>query len=231
MSDPVPNVCAGPFGGLYSFYIERPWLMQRIGRAVWGIDSSVLYAAMEPIGRAQPGAAIFDVPCGGGVAFRALRPGQDVRYVAADLDPKMLRRAERRARKLSLSNVEFRAADMTSLPFGDGEADLFLSYSGLHMVEDPEAAVREISRCLKPGGQLIGTTFLAGESPRADRLFDLGTRSGHPLPPRREDLLGWLESAGLAEAALGPEPGFAAFSARRRRQGPSPPRRVARLSR
>ncbi|HEX5929734.1 MAG TPA: class I SAM-dependent methyltransferase [Solirubrobacterales bacterium] len=214
MSDQVPNVCAGPFGGFYSFYIERPWLMQRIGRAVWGIDSSVLYAAMEPIGRAQPGATILDVPCGGGVAFRALGSEQDVRYVAADLDPKMLRRAERRARKLSLRNVEFQVADMTALPFSDSEADLFLSYSGLHMVDDPEAAVREMARCLKPGGQLIGTTFLAGESPRADRLFNLGARSGHPLPPRREDLLGWLESAGLAEPSIGPERGFAAFRAR-----------------
>ncbi len=215
MSERVPNVCAGPFGGFYSFYIERPWLMQRIGRAAWGIDPSVLYAAMEPIGRAAPGATIVDVPCGGGVAFRALGPEQEVRYVAADLDPRMLRRAERRARKRSLRNVEFVVADMTALPFADGEADLFLSYSGLHMVDDPGRAVREMARCLKPGGQAVGTTFLAGESRRADRLFGLGARSGHPLPPRREDLLGWLESAGLADPSVGPQRGFATFEAQK----------------
>jgi ubiquinone/menaquinone biosynthesis C-methylase UbiE len=215
MADPVPNVCAGPFGGVYSFYIERPWLMQRIGRAVWGIDSSVLYESMEPIERVEPGATILDVPCGGGVAFRALRPDQDVRYVAADLDPKMLRRAERRARKLSLRQVEFVEADMTALPCADGEADLFLSLSGLHMVPDAERAVEEIARCLKPGGRLVGTTFLAGESRRADRLFGLGARSGHPLPPRREDLLGWLGTAGLEEPSVGSRPGFAEFEARK----------------
>jgi SAM-dependent methyltransferase len=214
MAESVPNVCAGPFGAFYSFYIERPWLMQRIGRAVWGIDSSVLYESMEPIGQVEPGATILDVPCGGGVAFRALRPDQDVRYVAADLDPKMLRRAERRARKSSLHQVEFAVADMTALPFGDGEADLFLSLSGLHMVDDPERAVREIARCLKPSGRLVGATFLAGESRRADRLFGLGARSGHPLPPRREDLLFWLGAAGLAEPAIGPQRGFASFEAR-----------------
>ena len=130
------NVCAGPFGAFYAFYIERPWLMQRIGRAVWGIDSSVLYEIMAPIERASPGAVILDVPCGGGVAFRALRPGQEVCYVAADLDPKMLKRAERRARRQSLDQVEFVVADMTALPFADEEADLFLSLSGLHMVDD-----------------------------------------------------------------------------------------------
>ena len=218
MTDSVPNVCAGPFGGFYAFYIERPWLMQRIGRAVWGIDSSVLYESMAPIERAAPGAVILDVPCGGGVAFRALRPGQEVRYVAADLDPKMLKRAERRARRQSLDQVEFVVADMTALPFADEEADLFLSYSGLHMVDDVEGAVREIARCLKPGGELVGTTFLANESKRAQRLFDLGARKGHALPPSRDVFLEWLGSAGLADPTIGPQPGFTSFSARK----PSP---------
>ncbi len=215
MADSVANVCAGPFGAFYAFYIERPWLMQSIGRAVWGIDSSILYASMEPIGRAGPGATIIDVPCGGGVAFRALSPGQDVRYVAADLDPKMLKRAERRARSRSLDQVELVVADMTALPFADAEADLFLSYSGLHMVGDVEVAVREIARCLKPGGELIGTSFFVNESRRAQRIFDLGARRGHAVPPRRDDLLGWLAGAGLAEPVIGPQPGFAAFRARK----------------
>jgi len=77
-----------------------------------------------------------------------------VRYIAGDLCPKMLRRAERRARKRSLNQVEFVAADMTELPIASGEAGLFLSYSGLHMVDEPERAVAEIARCLKPDGRL-----------------------------------------------------------------------------
>lgn len=209
------NVCAGPFGAFYDFYIERPWLMRLIGRAVWGIDASVLYESIDAIGTATAGETILDVPCGGGVALRALRPEQDVRYIAADLDPKMLRRAERRARKRSLRQVELVAADMTALPFADEEAHLFLSFSGLHMVADPEAAVKEIARCLKPGGRLIGTTFLSGGSRRARLLFDLGARNGHAVPPRRADVMRWLESAGFVEADVGPQPGFAAFDARK----------------
>jgi SAM-dependent methyltransferase len=210
--DDTPNICAGPFGTFYDFYIERPWLMRSIGRLVWGIDSSVLYASMEPVSRVADGATILDVPCGGGVAFRALDPGQDVHYVAADLSEKMLARARRRAKARSLNQIEFLAADMTALPFPDGKASLFLSYSGLHMVDDPEQAVNEIARCLKPGGQLVGTTFLAQGSRRARALFGIGSRSGHPRPPRREDLLRWLISAGIAEPAIGPHPGFATFT-------------------
>ena len=215
MADTATNVCAGPFGSFYDFYIERPALMRLIGRAIWGIDASLLYDSMEAIERASPGSTIIDVPCGGGVAFRALDPAKDIRYVAADLDPKMLRRAERRARRRSLAQVEFAAADMTSLPFADDEADLFLSLSGLHMVDDQKQAVGEIARCLKPGGELIGTTFLGEGTWRARKLFEAGRRKGHAFPPSRDDVLRWLDHAGLTEAAVGPQRGFARFSARK----------------
>lgn len=216
MAAHVPNVCAGPFGAFYDFYIERPWLMQAIGRAVWGIDASILYASMEPIARAPAGATIADVPCGGGVAFRALRAGQDVRYLAADLSPKMLGRAGRRVRARSLAQVELLTAEMTDLPFADGEVDLFLSYSGLHMVPDPEVAVAEMARCLRPGGELIGTTFLADASRRARALFRAGSLRGHPLPPSRQHLRGWLEAAGFERATIGPQFGFTAFGGRKK---------------
>jgi SAM-dependent methyltransferase len=215
-TEQVPNVCAGPFGAFYDFYIERPWLMQAIGRAVWGIDSSLLYAGMEPIARAPAGATIADVPCGGGVAFRALSPEQDVRYLAVDLSPKMLKRAERRARARSLKQVELLEAEMTELPLADGEVDLFLSYSGLHMIPDPEQAVAEMARCLKPGGELIGTAFFSDAGRRARALFKAGSYSGHPLPPRRGDLRAWLEDAGFDEVTIGPQAGFAAFGGRKK---------------
>ena len=136
MAGQVPNVCAGPFGAFYDFYVERPRLMGAIGRLIWGIDASVLYQAMKPIGEAGSGAVIGDVPCGGGVAFRALAPDQNVRYLAADLCPKVVRRARRRAAKRSLQQVEVVKADMLNLPYGDSEFDIFTSFSGLNWMND-----------------------------------------------------------------------------------------------
>jgi len=211
-----PNVCAGPFGAVYDFYIERDWLMRLIGRVVWGIDASVLYTSMDAIRRAPNGARILDVPCGGGVALRALRPDQDVLYIAVDVSEKMLARAERRAKRRSLKQVEFTVADMRNLPFPDGEADLVVCYSGLHMLEDPKPAVRELARCLKPGGELVGTTFLAEASRRQQALFELERRRGNPTPPRRDNLRDWLHEAGIADVVVEPERGFAVFSGRTR---------------
>ena len=214
METTTPNICAGGFGAVYDMYIERPWLMNALGRIVWGIDASVLYSSMGQISCAE-NVTIVDAPCGGGVALRALKPNQEVRYIAADISPKMVRRAERRARNRSLGQVEFLVADMTQLPLPDGEADLVVCFSGLHMLADPRPALSEFARCLRPGGLLAGTTFLIDHlSRRGRRLFEIGARRGHALPPRREALDCWFAAAGFSERAIEPE-GFAAFSARK----------------
>jgi SAM-dependent methyltransferase len=211
----VKNPCAGPFGAAYDFYIERERFSRLVGRLVWGIDSRPLYESFAAIGEVPAGGTIVDAPCGGGVALRGIEPRRDVRYLAADLSDEMLRRARRRAEKRGLNQVELIEADICSLPFEDESADLVLSYSGLHCVHDPEQAVREAARCLKPGGRLVGTTFLAGGTRRKRFLFAMGRRQGHPMPAfDAEELRGWLTGAGLADPTVGVG-GFVLFEARK----------------
>ena len=60
------------------------------------------------------------------------------------------------------------------------------------MVGEPQRAVEELARCLKPGGELIGTTFVADGGRRQRLLFGLGARSGHPFtPPPPTSSAGW----------------------------------------
>jgi SAM-dependent methyltransferase len=211
------NVCAGPFGAAYDAYIEREWLARPIGRLIWGIDSGVLYESFAAIGEVPAGGTIVDVPCGGGVALRALSPDQDVRYLAGDLDGKMLARTRRRAAKRGLSQVEAVKADMCALPFEDSLADLCLAYSGLHCLHEPERAVQEIVRCLKPGGLLVGTTFLTGGTRRKRFLFELGRRQGNPMPTfDASELRGWLSDAGIEDPEVGAGGAFVTFGGRKR---------------
>jgi SAM-dependent methyltransferase len=215
------NICAGPYGRIYDFCIERERLMHVVARLTWGVDLTPQYASMDAIGRANGGSTILDVPCGGGVAFRALSAGQDVRYIAGDLLPQMLERAKRRAEARGLRQVELTLADMQDLPFDDELAELFLSYNGLHMVDDPEAAVREIGRCLAPGGQLIGSTLLAGGTRRQRALFAAGERLGHSVPPAAADLRLWLNSAGIVDVTVEPTRGFGVFLGTKRARPPT----------
>jgi SAM-dependent methyltransferase len=214
----VTNVCAGPFGAFYDFYIERPRLAQAIGRTVWGIDIAPLYASMRAIGELPDGATVLDVPCGGGIALRALRPGQRVRWIAVDIDAAMLARFGRRARERGLTEdaVELVEADMRALPLPDAGADLCLAYSGLHMVTEPAVAVAEIVRCLKPGGELVGSTFLAEGTWRQRKLLGRGEDTGiNGTLCTCDELRGWLHDAGVEDVEIGPERGFAVFRGRR----------------
>jgi hypothetical protein len=112
------------FGAIYDFYISREPVGRVVARAVWGSDIRPYYASLSEIGATPDGSTIIDAPCGSGVALRALRPEQPVRYLGFDLSPEMLRRARRRARRLGLERVELATADAEAIPVDDRGADL-----------------------------------------------------------------------------------------------------------
>jgi hypothetical protein len=70
---------------VYDSAVEHEHVARVLGRLIWGMDASGFYEDIARLGKEPDDTAILDVPCGGGVAFRGLRAGQHVRYVAADL--------------------------------------------------------------------------------------------------------------------------------------------------
>jgi hypothetical protein len=60
------NVCTGPFGAVYDFYIERPLLARLILGAMWGVDPRPFYRSLASVAELPDGATVLDVPCGGG---------------------------------------------------------------------------------------------------------------------------------------------------------------------
>src|SRR3954447_19084808 len=108
------------WASFYDWSVEHP----RAGGAFWrlgiGSDLTLLYDAAAEIGRQPAGSAVLDVPCGGGVALRGLRPGQGLPAVAADISPTMLGRTLPGAvGRGVVDKVEPRVADVEALPFRD----------------------------------------------------------------------------------------------------------------
>jgi SAM-dependent methyltransferase len=171
-------------GGAYDYVVEREWLARPGGLALWGTDTTLLFDSIQLVGQ---------LPNGSG-----LRKGQQVRYVAADISPDMLARARRRASALGRNDVEFAEADIERMPFGDNEFDLCVCFNGLHCLPDPAAAVREIVRCLRTDGRLIGDAVVRGAGRRQDLIIGAFQRTGLFGPGgSMDDLHRWLTGAGL----------------------------------
>jgi ubiquinone/menaquinone biosynthesis C-methylase UbiE len=109
----------------------------------------------------------------------------------------MLRRARRRAQKRGLTSVEFVRADATGIPLPDDSAELFLSYWGLHCFADPEAAIAEASRVLKPTGRMVGATFLKGEDSRRQKALIRANTGDFGRVATEVEILAWITAAGF----------------------------------
>jgi 2-polyprenyl-3-methyl-5-hydroxy-6-metoxy-1,4-benzoquinol methylase len=95
--------------------------------------------------RALPRGALLDVPAGeGALAARLIDAGFEVR--CCDLYPEIFR----------LSDVAIERGNLDAeLPFGDNSFDYVTCLEGLEHIENPQQAMREFARVLKPGGHLI----------------------------------------------------------------------------
>ena len=200
---------------VYDSVVEHERLARVLGRLIWGTDTSAFYREIARLGEEPDGTVILDVPCGGGVAFRGLRPGQRVRYVAADLSAVMLRRARAEAQRRDLDQIEFIEADVEALPFDDASFDLCVSYTGLHCFPNPAAAISEIARVLRPGGVVGGTMVVRRAGRRQDAFVRLYQVAGVFGPSGTcDDLEAWLADAGMLDVSAR-SGALAYFSARR----------------
>lgn len=98
-----------------------------------------------------------DLGCGTGQVSRALAPFV-ARVIAVDTSAAMLQAARRLLH--GLDNVELRRGELESLPIDDTMLDLAVVTLVLHHVPEPDRALAEMSRVLKPGGRLLVTDML-----------------------------------------------------------------------
>lgn len=113
----------------------------------------------------HPGAVVLDIAAGVGetglLAAGRVAPGG--RVIIGDQAEAMLAAADRRARELGIENVELRRLDAEWLDLSVGEVDALLCRWGLMLMADPDAALREFRRVLKPGGRLALAVWGAAE--------------------------------------------------------------------
>ncbi len=100
------------------------------------------------------GGRVLDVGVGTGLEL----PMFDLRtrLIGVDLSEPMLRRAQRRVRAKALQNVDgLVAMDATRLAFPDAHFDAVVAPYFLTVVPKPHASLDELTRVVKPGGEII----------------------------------------------------------------------------
>ncbi|GAB5366489.1 hypothetical protein AAMO2058_001147900 [Amorphochlora amoebiformis] len=95
---------------------------------------------------------LLDVGVGAGPNMNLYKEsGLDLRVTGVDPNPYMERYAKQSAEQSEVP-FQFQLGDANRLPFPDGSFDVVVSTLVLCSISDPEKALREIERVLKPGG-------------------------------------------------------------------------------
>lgn len=104
----------------------------------------------------QPTDALLDVGCGTGALLLELASSNpQVRLAGVDPSPAMLEIA----RNKLPPTVKLKTGWAEQIPFEDEKFDAVVSCNVFHYVREPRAALGEMARVLKPGGQLVITDW------------------------------------------------------------------------
>jgi SAM-dependent methyltransferase len=155
-----PSAC--PYG--QRFWVEAPHPL---------ITRPRLREILEP----QAGERILEV--GPGTGYYTLEVAEwikpDGEIEILDLQQEMLDHTMRRAGERGLANITPTQSDATSMPYEDASFDAVYLTTVLGEIPDQDAALREISRVLKPGGRLVVGELLG--DPHYVRLDPLRLRA------------------------------------------------------
>jgi ubiquinone/menaquinone biosynthesis C-methylase UbiE len=165
-------------------------------------------ARLAAASTAGSGMDALDLCCGHGVVAKALAD-TGARVSGLDFSPAMLNLARE-----NVPGVEFIEGDATALPFGDNSFDAITMGFGILHIPNPERALAEVKRVLRPGGRFAYSVWHGPDVSTAFRIvFSSINQHGDPsvsLPPGPEIhvfaekayAFSSLENAGFSDPVL-----------------------------
>ena len=157
------------------------------------VEESVVEARMRALLGDRLG-RLIDIGTGTGRMIELLGGHAD-HSIGVDRSPEMLRLARAKLAQAD-APIEFRQADIGTLPLADASADTVVMHQMLHYIVAPDMALREAGRIVAPGGRLMIVDFASHERE------ELRTQDAHArLGFSDAQMATWLGAAGLVLAA------------------------------
>jgi len=145
--------------------------------ALWAPVYDLVFGAVFHAGRRASiaaaeriGGRILEVGVGTGISLPAY--ARTNKLVGVDISVPMLRKAKERVEAESLKNVEaLSVMDAAKLALPDQSFDVIVAQYVITAVPDPEGALDEFARVIKPGGEIVLVNHIGAENgPR--KLFE-----------------------------------------------------------
>ena len=127
----------------------------------WGSIYDIIFKHIFEEGRGvgvqmldlKPGEHLLEVGVGTGLSL-PLYP-RHAEITGIDISSKMLEKARKKVAESGLHNIQLRVMDAQAMEFPDNSFDCITIAFGLRNVTDKDAALRSMTRVLKPGGRLM----------------------------------------------------------------------------
>jgi 2-polyprenyl-3-methyl-5-hydroxy-6-metoxy-1,4-benzoquinol methylase len=124
------------------------------------------------------GRAVLDAGCGVGYGAEVLASAGAGKVVAVDIGPTAVAASQKRLG----GAAQVTQADVRDLPFDDDAFDLIVSFELIEHIEEPELAIKEFARTLRPDGYLLISSPNPQAYPKGNphhvREFSLGELRG-----------------------------------------------------
>lgn len=163
------------------------------------VDEAEVEAAIRRLLGAEDGedlGQLLDIGTGTGEMLRLLADCIELGE-GIDLSRDMLVVARSELTQAGYTHCRVRQADMYDLPFEDRRFDTVVIHQVLHYTDDPDGAIAEAARVLKPGGRLLVVDFAPHQ---LEALRD--EHSHRRLGFTEDEIKGAFEIAGLSTAAV-----------------------------
>ncbi len=167
------------------------------------------YGCGDPITLAslQPGQTVLDLGSGAGLDcfFAAKKVGETGRVIGVDMTPEMIERATASAKRLNLSNVEFRQGYLEELPVETNSVDVIISNCVINLSPDKSKVFAEAIRVLKPGGKLAVSDIVTdGPLPEAIKQSMAAWAGCVAGAVEANDYIGMMKAVGFTDISVTP---------------------------